>query len=1060
MMFSMRRGGFDQLTPEHVSTVLARYNDEAVQDVLDLWSNFETEVDPDLASGDVNQILGEQVVTAASKAQAAVDKLYADDELTTPMKRAGTAQIQGSNIERVMRPGHEIESMDEFVEMVPEVAATAEHASSLRDPEVRRGMRDVEAMAAMASARRLTDDIVSAKTLFDQLRNSGVDPAPLENVLREQLDKHEMGDLLSMDAYPPREMRQQADAALMKFRQVQDTGKPAEQESIDTVNQVALQMANSSSATGHGTYADVINQVAEYQRGHGGVSPALADAIRAASANDRFGFLSSTLTDLRLDQAVLDNDADAVSDLTNGTKTLVTWGNDTEMSSKLIVDGRTGDGDDLTVMADMVFDEGMSEITPNVAAALNSLYASYGGGIHRTRNNVTEADTNYAAMVTAEGWQGHSKAGKDDRTPEQTTGHYIPSENNVVVADATFQYGDGVTNVVSHELGHALDSMIGEVAGSQGRRGFYSDTDPEFLALRSKLQEISSYGDTPDDTLLNWYYRNEADGAVDHNGHSGGTEMFAQGYAAYAAMQRMLADPEEGFSPAGWKETVFQRGGKSLLHGHAGHARDSGFSMGDIYTKRGEAGQAIYEFFDNFENTTLPAMMKSPVVVKKRLPKHNHAAAALGAPAPKSPQTIPNAVQVERAMKHKHATHGELNMTEMTIGSPEYEAAVADIKAANPDATPIPKDAIFFALNPDWKTQGNTVLWKAVRPGRDQPTKAYSSEHKTTQHAVKFQRQKAVDEVVADIRTKALSEAMDDPVAALVAILAETGMRVGKGRSMNPKTKKYEDTYGGTSLLAKHVFFPSDNLTRIRFIGKSHKLNTYETRDPVIRAALKQAIEGKKPSEPIFPTVTPTKTEHYAREASGMPNLINHDLRTYMATNTAREAIAKWFKKDMPKNEAELKREKMKVAKIAGAAINDKWDTALKSYISPAVWEPFERSAGVGHEFDDSEQVPNGLIEGDVVESINGPAVGGPAAPAGGEAPPAVAAAAAAEDDEEVVSHPIDWSPEAVAERHGWYQSYQWPGGDVVAPPFPEDAAEDQSDATPVPEEAVAEEEA
>jgi hypothetical protein len=53
----------------------------------------------------------------------------------------------------------------------------------------------------------------------------------------------------------------------------------------------------------------------------------------------------------------------------------------------------------------------------------------------------------------------------------------------------------------------------------------------------------------------------------------------------------------------------------------------------------------------------------------------------------------------------------------------------------------------------------------------------------------------------------------------------------------------------------------------------------------------------------------------------------------------------------------------------------------------------------------------------------------------------------------EPVARPIDWSPEGVAERHAWYQSYVWPGDTILPDPFAADIADDQSDEAPVEEE-------
>lgn len=1051
MWVALRRGGIEDLTPERVAEVLGRYNDQTVQDVLDLWSNFDMQLDPDLASGDVNQVLGEQVVSAAADAKAAADRLdYGKGGTEDAWHTTWSTLNNKTNGERHDRPGwtSEIQNLSEFTAMLPEIAATADYITRLRDPESRNSATFSQVHDGISFAKNLSSNISASKVLFARLRESGVDPAPLEKVVREQLDKHGLGDLLDIDASPPSEMRAEADKSLVKFRNAQDTDKPAEKESLELVDTISAHMSMSNSAMTHQTYANVVGQVVDYQRAHGGVSPKLSQAVQQAAANDRFGFMHDTLVGLELDAAVKDGDAEKVSDLTGGKQALVQWDTEvTTLSPDLVADDRSGASTEKSVLGDIMFREGMAETTPNVAAALNSMYAAYGGGIHRTDNNITEADVPAAQRWKQDAAQWRSNEGSaDDRRPDQVTGVYSGRENLLVVADATFSEGTiGVTNTISHELGHALDSMLADITGTGG---YHSRNDAEYAAFRTKLKEIASYGDTPDDTLLNWYYRDGDEGASTHNGYSGTVESWAQGYAAYAGMRRMMGE-NEGNPEEAWRRSVFAKGGQSLLYGHNSEASSKDLSLRDRYLKAQEAGQAIWEFFDDFENRRLPEIMQTPVAVKKRASTPSTASTvstALGAPPPAVEQRLPNAVQIERISKHNHAKHGELNMIPLEPGSPEAEQVLADMRAANPKMAPPPRNALAVTYNADWKTQGATVLWKAAKPGDDTPVSMYSDEHKKTQHAAKFQRQQGVDQVVGRIREQALSEALDSPVAALVALLAETGMRVGGGASVNPKTKKKEPTFGATTLQRKHVFFPSDTLMRIKFIGKSHKENVYETRDPVLREAMKQLIAGKKPSEQVFAGVNPNQTQQYARDVSGMPNLINHDLRTYRATDVARQLVKTWPKSKMPKDELSFKKVQRDIAKKAGDAINDNWDTALNSYISPNVWEPMERSAGLPFSFDDSP--PYGLIEGDVVQSIGGPPVGGPAAPAG-ETPAAPVAASAeppdsTEDDAPIP--PMDFSPAAVAERHNWYAAYQWPGDKVVPPPLPEEIAEDEGD--------------
>ena len=290
----------------------------------------------------------------------------------------------------------------------------------------------------------------------------------------------------------------------------------------------------------------------------------------------------------------------------------------------------------------------------------------------------------------------------------------------------------------------------------------------------------------------------------------------------------------------------------------------------------------------------------------------------------------------------------------------------AAVKAVSPGASMPPPTAIYVTWNPAFAEQGASVIWKAVMPGVPKYTVEYTDEHKATQLAAKFQRQQRVDKALNEVHAKAEAEALFDETAALVLAMIETGMRVGsseKAGSKDRTTGKTIKTFGGATMLKKHVFFPSDTLMRFKFPGKAGKENIYESRNPALRAAVIQLLEGKGPSDQVFAGTNSGRSIDYIRSATGIDDVINHDTRTRYATNMARDLVAKWPKSKLPKNEAAVKKAQTEVAKKVGAAINDTWTVARDSYISNAVWERFEDSAGIPHSFDDSP--PYGLIEGE-----------------------------------------------------------------------------------------------
>ena len=79
--------------------------------------------------------------------------------------------------------------------------------------------------------------------------------------------------------------------------------------------------------------------------------------------------------------------------------------------------------------------------------------------------------------------------------------------------------------------------------------------------------------------------------------------------------------------------------------------------------------------------------------------------------------------------------------------------------------------------------------------------------------------------------------------------------------------------------------------------------------------------------------------------------MINHDLRTYVATSAARQCLktllaykkkgSKGTRPVRPKkgmSAEEFEKFKISVWKAAGERINDGWGTARDHYVSPSVW--------------------------------------------------------------------------------------------------------------------------
>jgi hypothetical protein len=817
------------------------------------------------------------------------------------------------------------------------------------------------------------------------------------------------------------------------------------------------------------------------------------DELRAVLADPvfaKYGQFSDVLARIDMEDMVREGEPNDLYAATNGRYRVVEWEQVDTLSPELVADNRPDD--QTNTMADEIFHETLGTLTPNVSSAMTSLFTTVGGGVHRTPDNIAEADIPEAEHWRSEAGSGRTKSsGADMRGPAQTGGAYLAGSNVMVVSDRSVLAND-YSPVVTHELGHALDSMLGGVLGSD----WFSHSDAGFQKLHEDIKDTASYGDDPNDSVLFWYFRNDNEGSVDHNGQSGTTEIFAQGLSAYSSAVAEMNGPE---AQGTTHDAIYWKIGNELTHGTGIRAmRVGGLSAKEVRAKTTAMGKAVFDYYDDLEKNRLPKLMSAPRVVPTReRPMEfsiTHGDAPITAPAVQKRAT-PS--QLAKLDKVDNAHHGLIQLQTVERGTPEWQAMETAIKEHSPGTQLPSAQALKVTWNPLFPEQGNTVIYKALMPSNlDKATTAYTDEHKKTQAATKHSRVERVNVALAQIYDRVRAEAPYNVTAAASLALLNLGMRVGSGESTDPKTKKKIETFGATSMLKKHVFYPvgqdrAEEWLRFKFPGKAGVTNTYNSKDPVLNRAVLALLEGKGPSEPVFGGkggTNPRQTIQYFRDASGLPDMKNHDTRTLYATEMARKLVAKQPKSKMPKDKAARDREVNRISKEVGIHINDEMSTTRDNYISPAVWEPFDNSAGIPPEFDTSPPAdPNGLIEGDIVQSIGGPAVGGPPAPAGGgEAPPLAAAldprfltevadvfAGTAIDDQAVPEEPelspedaavesaeadqwqMDWSPAGQRERGDWFASFTWSDPPLVAKADPafdvEDGDADEQPEQPAP---------
>lgn len=990
MVSSMRvqtRGANPTLEPAHIENYLNNIGMRfgvTPQQILDTMGGGRAQFDVSTPEEFVQGRMQAKVPEIEAEANEWTGKEHFDLQLIATQLTSNDSAASRT------RENNRIANLDQFQAVVAETASAVDTLSRLRDPQTRLSATYQQISAATFYAKRVAQNLALAKQFVESMRGQGIDPAPMEQAIRQQLDRFEMGDLWNPEGELSRESLDRANEATQAYHGAKMRRETGLKEAIPVLEATRDLLKEGASLGDETQLSAVVTRLLQEQLFFNGgrMAPEFRKILSDPVFN-RYGAFTGALQRADVEAMLDEGEIDGISEATGGRYNGVEWDPDAqEVSPELVTDDRKTAQ---SVEADIGFRAELEGVTPNVSAALNAMWGAFGGGIHRVYNDITEASNPEAENWRGIGWDRN--AGQDTRAPSDVPGVYSKSDNVAIVADSVI--GRGRTSVVHHELGHALDSMLGETM-SEG--AWFTQLDQEYLSFLTKLRKQAQYGTTPDDSIMYWYFRDSGEGAELHNGINGSFEVFAEGYAAYVWGRGYFAEMEQIGSGPITKDTGFAMIGRALSMNVGQIAEAEGKITREQRRKREvEMGKSIFEFFDNLETNRLPEIMSKPRVMGTRSAMREAVLGDTVGPLFATPQQkVATRAQKDTANTHNSKKHGLIQMEPIERGSPEWDEFERKVKEVSPGAGMPQAGALYVTWNPKFAEQGATVIWKSVNPGQPKHTAEYTDEHKATQLAAKFQREKRVNTALDKAHAKAEAEAMYDETAALVLALIETGMRVGsseKAGSKDRKTGKTIKTFGGATMQAKHVFFPSDTLMRFKFPGKAGKENVYESRNPVLRAAVQQLIAGKKPSDQVFAGTNSGRTIDYLRQATGIDDIINHDTRTRFATNMARQLVAKWPKSRLPKDEKSFKKAQSEVAKKVGLAINDTWTVARESYISNAVWERFEHSAGLPYSFDDSP--PYGLVEGEVVTTLVPGEPGGPTVAPEGTPPAPVAAGVA-----------------------------------------------------------------
>lgn len=226
------------------------------------------------------------------------------------------------------------------------------------------------------------------------------------------------------------------------------------------------------------------------------------------------------------------------------------------------------------------------------------------------------------------------------------------------------------------------------------------------------------------------------------------------------------------------------------------------------------------------------------------------------------------------------------------------------------------------------------------------PKYIYSEEHHAAARGSKFAQVAEVEKLIPKIDSALDSMVAKNsgPTADALALIRYMGFRVGgDGESLDRATGKKIKTYGATTLEARHVrISPAGNKVTFNFLGKGGHTQKHSSSDPtVVQAARNGLARTKKPSDRLFPDVTDSSTIELLRKVSGHPKLINHNLRTRLATVRARDWLADAMDEyDPPKTPAEKKAWLKEMASDISEVIGDTPTVTISTYIDPTVYEP------------------------------------------------------------------------------------------------------------------------
>jgi DNA topoisomerase-1 len=188
------------------------------------------------------------------------------------------------------------------------------------------------------------------------------------------------------------------------------------------------------------------------------------------------------------------------------------------------------------------------------------------------------------------------------------------------------------------------------------------------------------------------------------------------------------------------------------------------------------------------------------------------------------------------------------------------------------------------------------------------------------------------------IKPKVDKDANTSEEALVLYTIMHTGFRVGSSEEHIAKVK----AYGTCTLEKSHVQVDGDKI-HFHFPAKKGTTVDKTIKDKFLADKLRNRLEDVD-TKGIFRTDS-NKVLNYLRTIPNCNKFKNHDFRTYFANESAMKAMVSMAP---PSTFQEFKKQRKKVSEIVGKELGDTAAVALRSYISPEVWDSWMQESWAG----------------------------------------------------------------------------------------------------------------